>query len=403
MIEKTEYQCFRKLLEEVFEIFSGRKEAYKKYGDADYQELVTDINNTLGSTQVQAPSIVTLKRHLNLKEKDGLPRISSLNLYCQYCMLKKSDWCKTDKWRLLVEANKNEDEPAEKPNEPPKPEENESKIWDNLGKIGLIISILLGIMGILTYFQGHPEPDPGFAPPLQLTVYVHGEKSKQDIVLENTGKLIVDFGHDRDIEPIGANGRTNFGEISERFLNKEIGLSLEAEGYKLMNPNKEYIYTGDPIYIGVKKDTIVKRPPPIIIDDPPIIDTPPPTIPKREPFKLKYEQANLDVKLLKKGIEGLHGNYSLDNDMMYTIDITYTGDIRPTRGQFYRYNGGYLLLKINGTPCFIGAKEEFYLNATGKIGNAKSIVLEDIESAINEILRKEVLVNKIIDKIKECI
>jgi len=401
-MEANEYQCFRKLLEEVFEIFSGRNKAYEKYGDADYQSLVDDLNKTLKSDQ--APSIVTLKRHLNLKETDRLPRISTLNLYCKYCSLKGSNWCKTDRWHLLVEANKISTD-KEKANDPPITGEKESKIWDNLGKVGLIISILLGIMGILTYFQGSEKSDPGFVTPLQLTVYVHGEKSKQDIVLENTGKLVVDFGHDRDIEPIGANGRTNFGEIHERFLNKEIGLSLKAEGYKLINPNRKYIYTGNPIYIGVRKDTTFKKSPPIIdnppsiIGDSPIIDNPLPPR-KRERFNLKYERVNLDVKLLKKGIEGLNRNNDLENDI---IDITYTGNMKPIRDRFYRYDGGYLLLKINGTPCFRGTTEEFSIKATAKVGNVENIVLEDIESSINKILRKEVLVNKIVDRIKECI
>ena len=105
MTKTTEYQCFRKLLEEVFEVFSGRKEAYKMYGDADYKELIKDLNQVLQSGQ--SLSITTLKSHLKLKETSkGFPRISNLNLYCKYCKLKGSDWCQTEKWHLLLEENK---------------------------------------------------------------------------------------------------------------------------------------------------------------------------------------------------------------------------------------------------------------------------------------------------------
>ena len=88
----------------------------------------------------------------------------------------------------------------------------------------------------------------------QLTVYVHGAKGKQDIVLENTGKLVIDFDNDRRVAMIGQNGRTNFGEIPEKFIGKEIGIGLEAPGYTLINPKKQYPLNGNPIYISVKRD-----------------------------------------------------------------------------------------------------------------------------------------------------
>lgn len=106
MIEATEYQCFRKLLEEVFEVFSGEKEAYKNYVTKDYEELIKDLDEVL--KPAQGPSITTLKSHLKLKTRDNLPRITNLDLYCKYCRLKGSTWCKTDKWRLLLKENMNE-------------------------------------------------------------------------------------------------------------------------------------------------------------------------------------------------------------------------------------------------------------------------------------------------------
>ncbi|MDP1815069.1 MAG: hypothetical protein Q8K92_11530 [Leadbetterella sp.] len=92
---------------------------------------------------------------------------------------------------------------------------------------------------------------------LQLTVFVHGPKSKTEIVLQNTGKVIADFGNDRRIGQVGVDGRTNFGEIPASFLNKEIALGVEAEGFDPIETGKKYIFTGEPIYFAIKQDDLL--------------------------------------------------------------------------------------------------------------------------------------------------
>ncbi len=94
---------------------------------------------------------------------------------------------------------------------------------------------------------------------LQLTVYVHGQKGRQHIVLENIGELVVDFDNDRRTAMIGEHGRTNFGEIPQKFNNQEIGIGLEATGYELAHPHKQYKILGKPIYLAVKKDDSLGR------------------------------------------------------------------------------------------------------------------------------------------------
>jgi len=113
-MKKTEYQCFRNLIEEVFELFSNRKNAYKKYGEEDYKKVINDLDHILKTKH--ATSITTLKRHLNLKTEDNLPRIANLNLYCKYCSIKESVWCKTEKWHLLLEENQESVEEENKAN-----------------------------------------------------------------------------------------------------------------------------------------------------------------------------------------------------------------------------------------------------------------------------------------------
>ncbi|MFN0033912.1 MAG: hypothetical protein ACKVUS_02525, partial [Saprospiraceae bacterium] len=57
---------------------------------------------------------------------------------------------------------------------------------------------------------------------MQLTVYVQDAAGKPIAELQNKGKVIVDFGNDRRAPLIGENGRTNLGEIPEKFRGETI-------------------------------------------------------------------------------------------------------------------------------------------------------------------------------------
>lgn len=126
--------------------------------------------------------------------------------------------------------------------------------WQWVVSASVIIGILAGIAEFTGYNLQTLFGSNNSDVPLQLTVYVHGPKGSQDIVLEKKGKLIVDFGNRRDTRQIGEDGRTNFGEIDHRFLGKTIGLFMEAEGYEVTYPDSAYIYKGEPIYLAVKPD-----------------------------------------------------------------------------------------------------------------------------------------------------
>ncbi len=120
-----------------------------------------------------------------------------------------------------------------------------------------LVGILVGLLTIAQFAFDFLGPDSDQS--LQLTVYVHGEKNQQHIILENTGKLVVDFDNDRRTPMIGENGRTNFGEIPEKFNNREIGIGLEATDYELVYPQKTYKMDGKPIYLAVRKDAGLGR------------------------------------------------------------------------------------------------------------------------------------------------
>ncbi len=118
----------------------------------------------------------------------------------------------------------------------------------NILIVFMVMVWLLSAYSITIYFiNGNQEGS------IQLTVYVHGSKGPQDIVLENRGELIVDFDNDRRTVQIGEDGRTNFGEIPEKFVNEIIGIGVDAPGYESSNPTKVYKMDGKPIYFPVKR------------------------------------------------------------------------------------------------------------------------------------------------------
>ena len=126
------------------------------------------------------------------------------------------------------------------------------KWWQWVLALAVFIGILEGIAQVSGYslrdFLGCSSPNKN----LQLTVYVHGSKGKQDIILENEGKLIADFGNDRRDPMVGENGRANMGEIPQSFHSKKIPISLQAEGYETLYPDSNYLMNGEPIYLAVK-------------------------------------------------------------------------------------------------------------------------------------------------------
>ncbi|MEL7341014.1 MAG: hypothetical protein AAGM67_11040, partial [Bacteroidota bacterium] len=140
---------------------------------------------------------------------------------------------------------------------------NSWKKW--LGGIVTVIAVLAGLaeftgINLSTLFGAKPDD-----PSLQLTVYVHGSKGRQDIILESQGEIVLDFGNRRETRQIGEDGRTNFSEIDSRFLNDTIGLHVVAEGFEVAKPKAVYVYNGKPIYVEMKAVSQAQTP---IADNP---------------------------------------------------------------------------------------------------------------------------------------
>jgi len=119
-------------------------------------------------------------------------------------------------------------------------------------KPALLQWILIAATGVLVLyllfkFMGREDS-------MQLTVYVQDAAGKPISELQNKGKVIVDFGNDRRAPLIGENGRTNLGEIPEKFRGETIPIVLEAEGYESLEPDKKYVLDGKQLYYLVRRD-----------------------------------------------------------------------------------------------------------------------------------------------------
>lgn len=66
------------------------------------------------------------------------------------------------------------------------------------------------------------------APPLALTIFVHGLAGLQDTVLRNSGNVILDLGSDRRREHIGDKGEATFPQVPAAFRGRAVPVSVDA-------------------------------------------------------------------------------------------------------------------------------------------------------------------------------
>lgn len=136
----------------------------------------------------------------------------------------------------------------------PLPSAASGKKYNRLTSIGLVLGVLASIVTILAFvfdiFGGNGKALSDDT--LQLTVFVHGAKGKQDYVLENKGRVILDLGSNRREVEIGEQGQAHFTEIPTKFFGKELDLSIKAEGYELAGPKNPFTFDGSPVYLEVQ-------------------------------------------------------------------------------------------------------------------------------------------------------
>ncbi len=112
---------------------------------------------------------------------------------------------------------------------------------------GPIVGWLL-VIGLGSSFQPSDATFP-------LTVFVHGEKGRQDLILRRAGSVLVDLGGDRRQEPIQANGQAFFPAVPARFRGQKVPIFLDAPGYEAIRSNDQYALA-DHVYLAVRHQTV---------------------------------------------------------------------------------------------------------------------------------------------------
>jgi hypothetical protein len=95
-----------------------------------------------------------------------------------------------------------------------------------------------------------------FAPqvlPFTFTIYIHGAGGRQDLILRGTGEVIIDTGSLRRKRPVGADGDAVFLEIPANFLDKEVPVALDADGFELADPHPTVRLSKDGAYVEVRR------------------------------------------------------------------------------------------------------------------------------------------------------
>jgi hypothetical protein len=103
----------------------------------------------------------------------------------------------------------------------------------------------------LVLVLGYLLPPP--ASNLSLTVYVHGKAGPQELVLRDQGSVLLDLGADRRSAKILDRGQAFFSEIPANFRRQEVIVSLDADGYELVDPLSKRRLDSASLYLAVRR------------------------------------------------------------------------------------------------------------------------------------------------------
>jgi len=86
-----------------------------------------------------------------------------------------------------------------------------------------------------------------------ITVYVHGERGPQDLVLRDSGRVFLDLDGDRRSEPIGGNGQAYFPAIPANFRGQEVLAWVESHNFEPLGGARKRRLDGASFYVPVRK------------------------------------------------------------------------------------------------------------------------------------------------------
>jgi len=94
-----------------------------------------------------------------------------------------------------------------------------------------------------------PKPPSTFP----LTVYVHGEADRNDLVLRDSGRVFVDLDGDRQSRSIGENGEAYFPAIPDHFRGQRVQIWVDAKGFESTAANQKERIDGASLYLPVRR------------------------------------------------------------------------------------------------------------------------------------------------------
>jgi putative transposon-encoded protein len=103
---------------------------------------------------------------------------------------------------------------------------------------------------LLFYFWNPAEL---FEKNFSLTVYVHGNESKQDMILKNEGEVIIDLNDDRREAKIGERGDAFFRGIPKSFYGQKVFITIQDDEFEIVKKDTSYILSESSIYIEVRR------------------------------------------------------------------------------------------------------------------------------------------------------
>ncbi len=110
---------------------------------------------------------------------------------------------------------------------------------------GPIVVVALTVVGGYVF-----RPKPSTFP---LTVYVHGEHGPQDLVLRNSGRVMLQLGPDARSEQIGEKGQAYFPAVPATFRGQEVPAWVESESYESIDPRTKRRLDGVTLYLTVQR------------------------------------------------------------------------------------------------------------------------------------------------------
>jgi hypothetical protein len=111
---------------------------------------------------------------------------------------------------------------------------------------GAIVAVGLVVSG---GFVLVPKPPSTFP----LTVYVHGEAARNNLILRNSGRVFIDLDGDRQSRSIGENGEAYFPAIPDKFRGHEVPVWVDAKGFESTTANEKQRVDGANLYLAVRK------------------------------------------------------------------------------------------------------------------------------------------------------